>query len=195
MDGLQAWDESVVLWVRNHMSSPFLDVMAKGVSTLGNHGLIWILLGIAFMIWGTIKRNELWKWGVLFLFCLGTNSLLVNAFIKPWAERIRPYDQLGLDILISPLRDFSFPSGHTAAAFVAVRIGYGINKSFGRCMLIFAVCMAFSRLYLAVHYPSDIIAGAFLGWGWTYLILFLIKAMKKTSFGNNKKIAQSKKKC
>jgi undecaprenyl-diphosphatase len=182
MDGLQAWDESVVLWVRNHLSCPFLDVAAKGISTLGNHGFIWIVLGITLVIWGAIKRNELLKWGVLFLFSLGTNSLLVNAFIKPLAERIRPYDQLGLDILISPLRDFSFPSGHTAAAFVAVGIGYGISKKFGRCMLILAVCMAFSRLYLAVHYPSDIIVGAFLGWGWTYLILFLTKAMKKNKF-------------
>ncbi len=174
MEILQAWDEAIVLWVRNHMSCTFLDVIARGISKLGDKGLIWIVLAIGLVVLGVRKRNGWDKWGILFLVCLSVNSFFVNSLIKPWVGRARPYQHMGLDSLGGQLHDFSFPSGHTSAAFVAVAIGYGIHKTLGRCMLIFAFCMAFSRLYLGVHYPSDIIAGALIGFGCAYFIICFV---------------------
>jgi undecaprenyl-diphosphatase len=91
--------------------------------------------------------------------------LIGNLFLKPVIGRVRPYDMPGVDVklLIESHHDKSFPSGHTLACFEAATVLMIRDKRFGIPALVIAVLVALSRLYLYVHYPTDVIAGAVLG--------------------------------
>ena len=97
------------------------------------------------------------------LFSLAGNALVCNVILKPLVNRTRPYTLLEYDILIPPVGDASFPSGHTSASFAAATALYAMNKKWGIAAYIFAAVMGFSRLYLGVHFPTDVLAGAFCG--------------------------------
>ena len=90
--------------------------------------------------------------------------------LKHLIARSRPYDCiLGLIPLITPPTDYSFPSGHTAASFaVGALLFRKLPKRYGIPALVLAALIGFSRLYLGVHYPSDVLAGALLGTGISY---------------------------
>ena len=96
-------------------------------------------------------------------FALG--GLFGNVLLKNIIGRVRPYDAVsGIELLVPVLSDFSFPSGHTLVCFEAATVLLKREKrSVGITALILAVLVAFSRLYLYVHYPSDVIAGILLG--------------------------------
>lgn len=162
---MNQFEANYVLWVQSHLSNPILDFLMPIVSTLGNAGLIWIFIAFCMIAAGkkNIKIRQYQKGGILLLFSLAITAVIANFILKPLFTRIRPIDFLSLESLIQRPEDFSFPSGHTAAAFSAATIFYAINPKAGFVMFLFAILMGFSRLYLAVHYPSDIIAGAVLG--------------------------------
>lgn len=185
METLQVTEEAIILWIRDHMSCMFLDGIMKGVSTLGNHGFIWILFAILMMAWGFRKKNGWCRCGFFLILALLGSALIVNLTLKPNVARVRPYVTLGLDIIVPPLADFSFPSGHTSAAFAAVPVFFAVGRKWGAVMLLFACVMAFSRLYLAVHYPTDILAGALIGFGVSRLILWIF-SMKNDAGERNK---------
>lgn len=159
MEWIQGIDNSIVLWIRDTLTCGFLDTIMPAVSFLGNKGLFWLLLSVICILLGGEKR----KWGILILASLALTALFANILMKPSVARIRPYEALQMSILIPPPHDYSFPSGHTAAAFAAAVAGLLQNKKLGIGLLLFALLMAFSRLYLAVHYPSDVLAGALIG--------------------------------
>lgn len=159
MDWIQGVDNSILLWIRDILACSVFDITMPFISFLGNKGAFWLLLSVFLFLLGGEKR----KWGIMILASLAVTALLANVIIKPAVARIRPFDALQLPILIPPPLDYSFPSGHTAAAFAAATAGILQNKKLGVSLFIFAFLMAFSRLYLSVHYPSDVLAGALIG--------------------------------
>lgn len=165
---VQTIDESIVLWVSSHLRNEFFDFLMPIVSALGNLGILWIILGFNIILFGKGKKQK--KWGFLLLVCLAVTAVVSNFFIKPVIQRMRPFDKLFLEILIQKPHDFSFPSGHTSAAFASAIVFYMYNKKAGVFMYLFAFLMAFSRLYLLVHYPSDILIGALIGTGISWYI-------------------------
>ena len=174
MEFIQALDNSIILWVQEFLRCDFLDLIMPYITFLGNGGILWILLGIAFTIYKPTRT-----WGVLILASLAFEFVICNMILKPSIARIRPYDLLGYDIIIPPEKDFSFPSGHTSAAFAAAVVIFKYRKSYGIAALTAATVIAFSRLYLGVHFLTDILAGAVVG---AVAALIVVKFARKKNF-------------
>ncbi len=129
------------------------------ISSLGNRGFIWIALDIVLLIFPKTRRI-----GIAVAFALILELILCNGVLKPLFERTRPFDiNTDIDLLISPPSDFSFPSGHTASGFAAASALCFAKSRLRFPALILAALIAFSRLYLYVHFPSDVLAGILLG--------------------------------
>jgi len=132
----------------------------KFSSMLVNIGIIWIVIG-AILIFG--KKTRLI--GVMMLTSLAVCISINNIFIKHLVARARPFDTYcDLIPLIKKPRDFSFASGHTTASFASVGIlARFIPKPFAVLAIIYAFLVAYSRLYLGVHYPTDVLCGLIIG--------------------------------
>ena len=178
MEWIQHMDGEFLLWLRDTVSCGFLDSVMKAVSSLGNGGLLWIALGVVFLLMGI--KNKKWRnRGLLLLLSLAANALVCNVLLKPMVGRIRPYDLLGYDIIIPPLSDPSFPSGHTSASFASSAAIYAMNRKWGIAAYAFSVVMGFSRLYLGVHFPTDVLTGAVIGFLMAKLVQRIWRKRKK----------------
>ena len=102
MEWLQTFDIEVLQWLRETLSTPFMDKLMVLISTLGNAGALWLFLGVLFLIMG-IRRKNWREMGILLLLCVGASALVCNLILKPCVNRIRPYDLLGyVDALLIP---------------------------------------------------------------------------------------------
>lgn len=162
MQGIQFVDEQIILWIQTYVVNPVWTKMVVFLSRLGNHGMIFIVLGIVLLLFGIRYKNLLYT-GIKLFLCLGTTAFVCNGILKPYVARLRPYDVLDFPIAVPPLADYSFPSGHTSAAFATATAIYAYYKKWGIVAYVFAFCMGISRLYLGVHFPSDVLMGGILG--------------------------------
>ena len=159
MKTLVAMDTKLLFMLRDFlMALPFGERFWTSISWLGDGGRIWILFGIFLLLYPKTR-----KWGIVMFASLGVNAVLCNLILKPMIFRMRPYDALDYTPLIAPLSDGSFPSGHTASSFAAVSALHDAGWKLTVPTSILAFLIAISRMYLFVHYPSDIIAGLILG--------------------------------
>lgn len=148
----------VLDFIREHFACGFLDFLCPFLSYLCAHGEIWIALALLFLCLPKSRRM-----GLAMAFSLLIGVFAVNCFLKPFIFRVRPYDFAQVSIIVKPLHDGSFPSGHTAASFEACTAMLYYDRRVGVPALILAIGIAFSRLYLYVHYPSDVLASLLLG--------------------------------
>lgn len=139
---------------------PLLNYIMIFITSLGNGGLIWIVAALFFIFQ---NKNMLKREGFTIAVALIIFSVLGLLILKPIIARPRPFIAQGVDILIKEPMGFSFPSGHTGSSFAAASVIYFYNKKRGLLALILATLIAFSRMYLFVHYPSDIVGGLILG--------------------------------
>lgn len=150
---------SILNYIQSHLHSGFLDTAMPLVTTLGNKGAIWI--GCAALLLLIPKTR---KAGAAMAASLVLETLCCNVILKPLTGRIRPCDvNAAVRLLITHPTDFSFPSGHTGASFAAVSALYFSKNRLWIPTLVLAMLIAFSRLYLYVHYPSDVFAGMLIG--------------------------------
>ena len=142
------------------LHTPFLDKLMVFITSLGNAGIIWIVMTIVFLLIPKMRKT-----GAVMTAALIIDLLLCNVILKNLVARTRPYDvNTGVQLLVSRLHDYSFPSGHTAAAFASVTALYlAGEKKLWKPALVLAVLIAFSRLYLFVHFPTDVLAGIAVG--------------------------------
>lgn len=154
-------DFQILYWIQEHCTNGILDWLMPKITALGNSGTLWILLGVMLLLWKNHRKE-----GVLLLAGLGVGALVGNVILKNLVERQRPcwLDET-VAMLIAVPKDYSFPSGHTMASFVAAVILFHLHKKVGIVALGLAVLIALSRLYLFVHFPTDVLAGAVLGIG------------------------------
>ena len=157
-----AMEADILLWIQNNIRNEVLTPIFKFITTLGNAGVIWIVLSVGLLI---PKKTR--YVGVLALVSLLFSALIDNVILKNVVARTRPYDLIeGLTSLVGAQKDYSFPSGHTGSAFAtAVVMFRGLPKKFGIPILVFACLMGLSRLYVGVHYPSDVLGGVLIGTG------------------------------
>ena len=143
-----------------NVRTPVGDTAMCFITRLGDAGIIWILLTVILLV---IPRTR--KTGMILMAALCVDFVLCNGILKNLIARIRPYDiNTQVQLLIVRPADFSFPSGHTAAAFTAAAALYfSGEKKLWKPVLMLACLIAFSRLYLYVHYPTDVLGGIFVG--------------------------------
>ena len=131
-----------------------------GITKLGDAGIIWIFLTILLLILPKMR-----KYGLAMLVGLCIDVIVCNGLLKNLVARTRPCDvNTAIQLLISHPTDYSFPSGHTAVSFTAVTALFlAKEKILWKIALVLAVFIAFSRLYLYVHFPTDILGGVIVG--------------------------------
>ena len=157
---IQNADFAVLDSLQASVRNPFLDTVIPYITHLGDGGILWIILALVLIFLKKYRRT-----GVTVLVSLILCLIFCNGLLKNIVARIRPFDiNTMIELLIEPPTDFSFPSGHTTASFAtAISLLLCRNKCFGIPALLIAVLIAFSRLYLYVHFPSDVFCGIVLG--------------------------------
>ncbi len=150
-------DFTILNWIQAHLRCPLGDWIFPLFSALGDGGFLWLLLAAVLLCRRTWRKQ-----GVLLLLGLAAGFLLVNLLLKPLVARPRPSWISDIVLLVENPTDFSFPSGHTASSFIAAFILLAKWKKAGTAALITASLIAFSRLYLYVHFPSDVLASVLL---------------------------------
>jgi len=160
MDFLNSAEIGILDTIQEHLACPFLDAVIPYITKLGDGGIFFILTAVVMLFF---KRTR--KAGITVGLALVMGLLIGNLTLKPLIARIRPYDwNPDAVLLIDKLHDYSFPSGHTLASFEAAgALMLCHRKTFGYPALALAFVIAFSRLYLYVHYPTDVLAGMILG--------------------------------
>lgn len=153
-------DGKILLFIQEFLRAPWLTAVMKFITSLGDGGIIWIVLAAILLC-----TKQYRKTGTAMAVALLIGYLVTNLILKNLVLRVRPYDAIaGLQALIGPMRDSSFPSGHTtsavAAGFVMLK---GTPRYLGIPAFTLAVLIALSRLYLGVHYPTDVLVGALIG--------------------------------
>ena len=172
----ESFDLPILEWIAANLKCGFLDAVMPLITLLGDAGIFWILCSVVMILIPKTRKTGL-SMGISLLIGL----LVCNVTLKPLVGRIRPYDyqmqhfQKEIILLVEGLHDYSFPSGHTIASFEAATALLIGNKKLGIPALILAVLIAFSRLYLYVHYPTDVLASIVLGIGIAFLGTFLVK--------------------
>ncbi len=155
------WELSFLDLIQELFKNDVMDALMPAVSALGNGGICWILLALILLLIPRTRRMGLACAAALILMLVTGNMIL-----KPLVGRLRPFTvNTAVELLIPPPADFSFPSGHTFASFAAAAAILKSSRRLGIPALILAVLIAFSRLYLYVHYPTDVLCGALLGIG------------------------------
>ena len=152
-------DQSILYWIHDNLSCGVLDMLMPKLTLLGGGGAIW-LLAVAIMLCAKKYRRQ----GVILLAGLAAGVLVGNVCLKNLIARPRPcWLDDSVKLLIPIPTDYSFPSGHTLSSVIGATVLTKTNRRFGWAAIPLAAIIAFSRLYLFVHYPSDILAGAVLG--------------------------------
>ncbi len=158
----------------------FFDYFFSTVTHLATAGIFWIILGVIYCL--SVKTR---KTGTTMLLALLFNLIVCNLILKIVIARPRPYTVEDFSLITDPSTqllvglpsDWSFPSGHTAASFTAATALFCNNKKHGIFAYILALIIAFSRIYLYVHYPTDVIAGIILGCLMGTITYILIKML------------------
>ncbi|WP_461204762.1 phosphatase PAP2 family protein [Clostridium sp. DL1XJH146] len=159
VDIIQSIDLQVLGFIKNFSGNIFLDKLMILVTTLGNKGAIWIVILFCLILNKKYRRA-----GLMGLAALILSAVLGELIIKNIVQRARPFITYPVfKLIIEAPSLYSFPSGHTASSFAVAGILAGEFKKYRSALWILAILIAFSRLYLFVHYPSDIIGGIILG--------------------------------
>lgn len=158
------FDLPILDWIAEHVHCGLLDRVMPWITKLGDGGIFWIATALILMCIPKYRKAG-FSMGAALLMGL----LICNLTLKPLVARMRPYDyqaeHLGrtIHLLINTPHDYSFPSGHTIACFEGAAALMLHDKKLGIPALVIAVLVAFSRLYLYVHYPTDVLASIVLG--------------------------------
>ncbi len=178
MNYFNQFEIKILDFIRENLSSGFLDAVMPYITKLADDGIFWIILALVLLFF---KKTR--KVGAIMGVALVFGLIFGNLMLKPLIARIRPYD-FNPDamnfLLVDTLSDFSFPSGHTLASFEGAGVlMFTHKKTLGYPALIIAFIIAFSRLYLYVHYPLDVLAGMILGILFAYLAYRLVNLIVK----------------
>lgn len=172
-------DLAINHWIQENLRNDFLTRFFTFITSLSNYGWFWILLIIVLLI-----NKKTRKVGIIAVVSFCACALVVNVFMKPLFMRTRPYDLVDFLIYIGHKPwDYSFPSGHTSAAFsVALICFWQLDKKYSWIFVLIAALIGFSRLYLGVHYPSDVLGGFLIA----LIISYIVNKKGSEYYGRNR---------
>lgn len=171
-------EHAILLWIQEHVRNDALTGFFRHITRLGDLGIFWIIICLLLFAGAVITQirnrktshsgNPFLRPALTCFLALLSCFLFSNILLKNIVCRVRPYDRLpDLIVLTRKPGDFSFPSGHTAFSFAgAVALLLSVPEKCRRPAILFvilAVLIGFSRIYLGVHYPTDVLAGALIG--------------------------------
>ncbi len=160
--------------------NPVLNPIMYFFTCLGNAGIFWILLALALL---TVLPKKYRKVGLTMAIALILSLIMCNGVMKNFYHRVRPFvtdptlQETELYGIFATIHDWSFPSGHTSASFAAAVAMFMWYKKEGTGALIIAALVSISRLYLTVHYPTDVLASLILGSLYGVIAYFITVAL------------------
>lgn len=174
---MNQFEASIILWIQENLRAPWLDGLWLFITHLGDEGILWIALGIVFLFWKKTRPI-----GVTMLISLLFDFLIINVTLKGLVARPRPFvvNEAIQPLItnVSPYR--SFPSGHSGGSFSAMFALYRwVPKKIGIPAVILAALVALSRLYVGVHYPTDILTGCLVGLVCSTAAYYLVQVARK----------------
>lgn len=162
---LQNLDNTMLYGTSAFLSCSLLDTVMPAFSAIGNSGFIWLLACLLFL---PDKKTRRIGWMMLLSIALA--YILGNLILKELVMRPRPFEQFGLQrLLVAPPDDPSFPSGHTSSSFAATAMLFLTKQKARIPALAYALLISFSRVYVFVHFPSDVLFGELLGIACAYV--------------------------
>ncbi len=157
-DVIDKADYMLLIFVRDNLSSLICGGFFVYISRAGNGALLWMISAVIFLLFKRTRPAALLTVIVFVFELIFFEVILKNALARP-----RPFVEYGLNIIIPPPPTFSFPSGHALTSFSSAVIFYHFIGLKALPFLAAAFLISFSRIYLLVHYPSDVAAGALFG--------------------------------
>jgi len=183
-----SFDLPILDWIQANLQCGFLDTVMPIITMFGDAGIFWMVCATVLLFFRKHRRTGLGMW-----FAMAIGLLICNIILKPMVGRMRPYDfqlehfQVVIDLLIDKETSLSFPSGHTIASFEAATVLLINSPLLGIPALILAVLIAFSRMYLYVHYPTDVIFSVFAGILFGFIGNLIAKKIPLGKFGKKGK--------
>lgn len=171
MSWIQHLDGNILLWIQEHIRTEWFDPIVIFISNLGNAGWFWLVLLIVLLFFSKYRRIGLTG---LVSVCIG--FIITNLILKNLAARIRPYEVVeGLRFIGIMPTDYSFPSGHSTCSMAAsVVLFLKLPRKFGIPALLLGILICLSRLYVGVHYPTDVLAGMLIGTVSAFAAVFML---------------------
>ena len=180
MDGINLFDSAIMSFLQTHLRTTVGDAVFPVITFLGEAGAVWLLLALFFLC-----RKSSRLCGLLMICAIAGGFLFGEVLLKNIVCRARPFQAFPAytNLLISPPSGFSFPSGHSCSSFAAATVLVGFFKKRAIPAVLLAALIAFSRIYLFVHWPTDVLAGVLLGIVFGLLTLFLAKKYQEKRGG------------
>ena len=146
----------IINWIQG--ASPYLDGAMVAASAAATYGAAWLIL--AFVLTCFPERRET---GIAVLAAVAASLVVVDVVLKPAICRPRPFEVADLILTVPAPSTCSFPSGHAACSFAAATAILLYDRRWGLAALAFACLVGVSRVYLCLHWPTDVLAGAAVG--------------------------------
>ncbi len=177
-------DGDILIFIQENIRNSICDPIFKTITHLGDAGIFWILLTLVLLCF---KKTR--KAGVYSAIALVGSVVVNNLILKNLVNRTRPYEVVeGLKCIVSPAHDASFPSGHTGASFASATAMFRqLPKKAAVALIILAALIAFSRLYIGIHYPTDVLGGLVTGIGIGILVNVIADRVCKSGKGEAEK--------
>ena len=177
---MNQFEASILLWIQENLRGA-LDGFWIFVTHLGDGGYFWIALAVAFLIFKKTRPV-----GITMLLSLLINACMTNLTLKDFFGRIRPFNvNPEIVTLIKHPSSFSFPSGHTSGSFSAALVMFHmLPKKIGVPAVVLATMIGFSRMYVGVHYPTDILGGIVVAVIASTLAILIIKKVMEKRLNN-----------
>ncbi len=171
--GTEIFELEILKSIQKLFGCGFMDFIMPQITKIGDFGAVWIAIGI-----GLLCTKKHCKLGIMLLLGLLLGFICGNLLLKNIIARPRPcWIDNTVSLLIKNPADFSFPSGHTLSSFISSFVIWGKNRKFGIWAFVLATLIAFSRLYLFVHFPTDIFGAILLAFAISKALFFAEKRL------------------